>query len=156
MDLHQNDLRPDLLQDLLDPQEGIVRTVVHVHPADQVDHRYFARFGIEDLPAPARHLGGVVGRTDDLGAVIHIVHDLPLGPGMVAQGNAVGTGIQNVLRLVRGDAHHGGIFAVDHHKISACFPLQLPQIPADPFQTRIAHHIAYGKDLEIHGTAPPC
>ena len=69
---------------------------------------------------------------------------------MVAHGDAIRARIQNILRLIRGDANHRGILTVDHHKISAAFPLQLPQMAADLLHTRIAHHIAYGQNFELH------
>ena len=72
---------------------------------------------------------------------------------MVAHGNAVSAGIQDILRLVRRDAHHGSVFAVDHHKIRTCLSLQLAQMAAHPLQSRISHHVAYCQYLKFHSVS---
>ena len=150
MDLHQNNFCRNLLQNLIDLQEGIVRAVVHIAPADQIHHCHVTGPGFKNLPPPAGNLGGIVGRPDDLRAILHVVHDLPFGPGMVAHGNTVRTGIQNVLRLVGSDAHNGSIFSVDHHEIRTGLPLHLTQMAAHPLQSGAAHHIAYRQYLKFH------
>lgn len=59
-------------------------------------------------------------------------------------------GVQNAVRLIGGDAHHGGVFAVDHRKVRMILPLHLPQIPADLLQARIAYHIANRQYPKVH------
>jgi len=36
---------------------------------------------------------------------------------VIAEGDHIGTGIQNILALGRGHTHHGGILAIDHAKV---------------------------------------
>ena len=150
MNLHQNDFGIDFLQNFLHQQEGVVRAVVHIAPADEVDDGHGACLGVKHPPAPSGHLGGVIGGPQNLGAVLHVVHDLPLGPGVVAHGNHIRSGVQNVLRLMGKQTHHRGVFSVDHGKIRAGVPFQLPQAAAYPVKSRISHHVAYRQYLKIH------
>ena len=69
---------------------------------------------------------------------------------MIAHGDAVCTGIQNILRLIGGDAHHSGIFSVDHHKVRIMLPLQLAQMTAYPVQAGISHHISHSQYFPFH------
>ena len=100
--------------------------------------------------APSGNRRAVVGGPQNIEVLVQIVHNLPFAPGVVAQGDDVGSGIQDILRLVRGDAHYGGIFAIDDDEIGTCFPFQLPQVAADPVHTGVAYHIAYAKHLQFH------
>ena len=143
MHLHQHNLCIQIFQDLVDLQEGIIGAVVHIAPADQIDHRHRACLAVENTPTLTGQLGSQIGRPQDLGAILQIVHDLPLGEGVVAHGDHIGTGIQNILTLAGGHAYHRGIFTVYDDKIRTHIPLQFPQAAADPVKTRIAHHITY-------------
>ena len=154
VDLHQNDFRVNFLQGFFHHQEGVVRAVVHIAPANQVDHGYASRLGVKGGPASAGHLGGIVGGPEDLGAVVHVRHDVPLGPGVIAHGNHIGTGVQNLLALLGGHTHHRRVLSVDDYKIRACFAFQVTQRPADPVHTGATHHIAYSQHLEIHSHSP--
>ena len=40
-----------------------------------------------------------------------------LAPCVIAQSDHICTIVQQIFRLIGGDAHHCGIFTVDHHKI---------------------------------------
>ena len=150
VDLHQNDFRMDLLQDLIDQQEGVVGTVVHIAPADEIDHRHIPGVCLKDPPSPAGDLGRIVGRPEDPGTVVQVGHDLPLSPGVVSQGDDIRSRVQDLLRLIGCQPHHSGILAVDHREVHAVFPFDLPKASPHPFQAGISHHVAYRQYLKLH------
>ena len=60
------------------------------------------------------------------------------------------TGVKNILRLLGGHSHHGGILSIYHHEIRICLPLQLSQAAADAFHAGSAHHIANCQYFKVH------
>ena len=62
---------------------------------------------------------------------------------MVAKGDHVGTGIEDVLGLVWGDAHGGGVFAVDDGEVGAGLIFQPAQAAAQALQAGCSHHVAH-------------
>ena len=123
MKIHQN--IPRLLarwKDLVHHQEGVVRPVVHVAPADQVHHQQAqALRPVENAPALPRALRGKVGRTQHVRMLVQIGRDLLLGKRVVAQRDQVRARGKNIIRLPRGDAASSGVFAVDDDEIRALF-----------------------------------
>ena len=154
MHLHQNDFRLDLGQNLFNQQEGIVRAVVHVAAANQVDDRHIPRFALIHAPALSRHLGRIVGRAQNPAVFVQIVAQFPLAEGVIPHGNHICARVKNLLRLPGRHTHNRGIFPVDDGKIRPRFPLQIAQAAADPVKAGIAHHISHAQYLQNHGHSP--
>ena len=154
MDLHQDQGRIDLFQDLIHQQEGIVRGIVHAAAANEIHHRHVPGSGLVDAPAYAGGLRRQIGGPQDPAGIIQIVHDFPPGKAVVAQGDHIRPGIQNILRLVGRDAYRAGILSVHHRKIRLGLADQLSQTPAYPLHPRLTDHVPHSQHLKIHGLTP--
>ena len=94
----------------------------------------------------ARLAGGVIQRAQDIGLLVQIIADLPVGKGVVAQGDHVGPGVKDLLRLAGGDApaHGRGVFAVDHGEVGAHLLFQRAKAAVQDVHPGVAHHVADG------------
>ena len=110
------------LQLAVDRGEGIVQRV-HVHAAQQVDHQDpLAALGLEQLRAAARRVGEgrIVQRPDQPRLAHDVGQRLLLVPGVVAQRQAVGAGVEQLAGGGLGDAEAGGgVLGVDDHELEA-------------------------------------
>lgn len=82
----------------------------------------------------AGELLGKVGRAQQVTAVVQIVDDLHLTPGVVAQGHYIGPGVKDLLHLVGQYADTGSVLAIDHGEMDAVLPLDLAQMLAQKRQ----------------------
>ena len=46
---------------------------------------------------------------------------------MIAQRDDIGSGLQDLIRLLRSDSHHIGVFSVDHTETDVIFLLEIFQ-----------------------------
>ena len=94
--------------------EGIVEGV-HEDAADQVDDQdAAARMGLDQAGAAARRAGRIVGRAEQLGLALDEDERLALVPGVVAEGDRVGAGGEDLVADRLRDAEAaGGVLAVD-------------------------------------------
>src|SRR5699024_9532002 len=135
--------------------EGVFKVAVHLAPADEVDdpdaHPLWA---VVHPPAPAGHPAGVVGGTEGVAVALQEVGDLDAVPGVVAQGDHVGPGVEDLPGLPGQNAHAGGVLPVDHGEVDVLELFQLPQVAAQVFHPGIPHHVAHGQYVQYH-SAPP-
>ena len=98
----------------VDSGEGIVERV-HVEAAHDVDHENpVARARVDEVRAPSRSAGRVVHRAQQPRLAFDEDEGLALVPGMVAEGDGVGAGRQDLVADRLGDAEAaGGVLAVD-------------------------------------------
>ena len=143
MEVHKHDLRLGIFQYGVDGQERVVRVGVEREAADKVDDQHLARFGVEADAAASRALRGVVGRAYDAHLVVQVGLDLPARPGVVAERDAVGAGVEYGVHLPRRAADDICVFAVDDHKVR----FQLTAYGAQPalyiFKARRADSVAH-------------
>ena len=150
VEVHQNQLGVQLRQQLFHQQKGIVRAEGHVAAANEIHHSHRSGLGLKDAPAPARLLGRKVGGPQKIGTVFHHGDDVPTVPGVIAQGDDVGSGIQNLVGMGGRQTHHGGVFAVDHTEIHTILLLQLSQHGSEIFDAGGGYHIAHGQNVQFH------
>ena len=102
--------------------EGVVHGV-HMHPTQQVDHQHpMPALGLEQLGAATGGVGqdGIVGGADQARFSYYVGQGLALVPGVVAQGQAVGPGLEQLAGGVFGDAKAGGgVLGVDDDELQA-------------------------------------
>ena len=84
MNLHENKFCFDFWKDLIDHQKRIVRTVVHIDTADEIDHSHITEFGFVHAPTVSGHLRRIVGGAEDAAIFIQIVADLFFSKTVVA------------------------------------------------------------------------
>ena len=76
--------------------------------------------------------------------------DLPPVPGVVAKRDDVRTRIQNVLRLLRGDADAGGVLTVNNTKIDAVQLLERAQVLFEAPKSARTRHITDCHYTKVH------
>jgi hypothetical protein len=117
-----------------------------MHPAEQVDHQdAAARCGVEQPRSPARAIGQrrIVEGPDQARLAHDIGQGLLLVPGVVAQGQAVGAGLEQFARGVLGDAEtSGGVLGVDHHELQAQAAFQVRQMIGQTLAARTPDHVS--------------
>ena len=101
-----------LAQDAVGAQEGVVRAEGHLAPADEVHDEQAVALAVIDAKAAPGLLGGIVGRAQDVGAVVEVGHDLPLVIDVVAERDDVGARGKDLVGLVGRDADARGVLAV--------------------------------------------
>ena len=69
---------------------------------------------------------------------------------MVAQGDDIGSGVENELGLFGGKAHPVHILPVDHGEVDVVEAFQLPQMSVQKGEGAVAHHVAYGQKSKQH------
>ena len=97
---------------------------VQIAPADQRHDGDAQLAAVIHAAAAARHPAGEVGGPQDVAVVLQIVGDLHPAKGVVAQGDHVGSGGKQLVRLSGSQAGAGDILSVDHGKINAFQLLQ--------------------------------
>ena len=102
----------------VDRGEGIVERV-HEDAAHGVDHqRALAVLGVDQRGAAAGRAGGIVGRADQARRALDEDQRLALVPGVVAERDGVGAGVDQLVVDRLGDAEAaGGVLAVDHDQV---------------------------------------
>ena len=131
--------------------EQIVRELEKGDAPLEDDDRHGSGLAVEHAPAPAGGQRRVVRGPQEIGAVLHHGDDGALAEGVVAQGDEVGAGLEQVVGLLGVDADVGGVLAVDDAEIGAVGAFQPPQPPAQVVRAAGGHHVADGQDLELHG-----
>ena len=106
----------------LDGSERIVERV-HEHAAHGVDHqRALAVFGVDQSGAAAGRALGIIDRADQARRALDEHQRLALVPGVIAERDGVGAGVDHFVVDRFGDAEAAGrILAVDNHKIELPF-----------------------------------
>ena len=156
VEVHKHQVGLHLRQNPVGGVEGGVQVGIQLKPAHEVHHPQPQPLGpLIDPKAPAGEVGGKVGRPQDVGAVLQIVLDLQLVPGVVAQGDHIRPGVKNLLRVLGQQAQTGGVLPVDHGEVDVIFLLQGPQAAAQAVQAPLGHHIPHGKYIQQHGKVPP-
>ena len=129
---------------LLDGAERAVHRV-HVDAAQHIhDQHGLAGMGLEQIgPGAGRiHQARVVGRADQARLAHDIGQGLALVPAVVAQGQAVGPGHEQLFRRILGDAEAaGGVLGIDHHEVELQLPLQAGQMIAQTVPAGLADNI---------------
>ena len=142
MEVHQHRQTLQLFQDSVDFGKGIVGIEIHAAAADEIHHGDLTVVGFIDPNAAAGELGREVRRAQAALVVVQIGGDLPLVPGVVAQSDHIGAGVEDGLALRGRHAHHGGILPVDHAEIDFVLFPQFGQMFSQTIQTGGSHHIA--------------
>ena len=151
VEVHQGEGGLPLLQNLIHFGEGIVEVGVHAAPANEVDHPDGGAPGaVEHPPAPAGGPAGVVGGAENVGAALHLVHDLALAPGVVAHGDHVRPGGEDVPGLLGHQTVGGGVFPVDHGEVDVILAAEGGQVAAEKVHAALPHHIPDGQNVEFH------
>ena len=128
----------------LDRAERAVHRI-HVDAAQHIhDQHGLAALGLEQIGARPGgvHQARIVGRADQARLAHDIGQGLALVPAVVAQGQAVGTGHEQLARRVLGDAETArGVLCIDHHEIEFQVALQAGQVIAQPVPSGLADDI---------------
>ena len=124
VEVHQQQVIASPADKVVGRLEGAVQVGVQVHPAHDVQHAQPQPLTGIDPKAPAGHPAGIVGGAEDALLLVQIGADLDAVPGVVAQGDDIGPGLQDAPGLGGGDAHAGGVLSVDHGKVD---PQLFPQ-----------------------------
>jgi hypothetical protein len=137
----------------IDHREGIVERV-HEQPAHGVDHQHLPPARVAgDVAAGARRAGGEVEGTDQSRLAVDVAHDLALVPGMVARGDDIGAGGEDLLADLAGHAEAvGRVLAVDDREIRPQPLLQRRQVRVDGLTAGAADDVAAEQDA--HGFRP--
>ena len=154
VEVHKNDLLPDLFHVAVGDHEGVVGIAVQGKAAHQVQHANIAEGGLERVDPPAGTLGREVCRTQDLFSLVQVGLKLRPCPGVVAQGDHIRAGTENGVRLPGRDSHNVCVFPVDHHKIYiVLFPV-IPQALFQKAQPRFTAYISHRQNLNAHISPP--
>ena len=108
-----------LLQDLIDHAEGIVRPEVEIAPAQQIDDANRSDLRLKRSEPPSRQARQQIGRPQDIGAVVQIRADLAPVERMISECKDVCARVQHPVCLLWRQAGSAGIFTVDNAKINA-------------------------------------
>ena len=116
----------------------------HERPPHQMKNaQRFAARRREDITAPPRHSGRIVGRTQQTRLPGEHVENLLLVPGMVASGNHRDPEIEQIIHEIRRDAEPtSDVFAVAHHDIDRVVGNQLRQEASHGPSSRLAHNVS--------------
>ena len=150
VEVHQGQVGAAAAQQAVGHFKGVVQVGVQLRPAHQIQNGDAQPLAGVDAHAPARHPPGVVGGAENARLLVQIVPDLQPVPGVIAQGDHVGPGLQNAPGLGGGDAHAGGVLPVDHHKVGLRLLPQPVQTAGENVQAALAHHVANGQYIQKH------
>lgn len=151
MEVHQGDVRLILGENFIHLEKGIVKVGVHLTPADQVHHTDAqAPRTVKDSPAPAKGPAGIVGRADQVAAVVHIGRDLLFIPGVIAHCDYICSGGEDFLCLTGEQAVAGGIFSVDYGEVYLMELAKRRQMAMKELHTTVAHHVSHGQNTQLH------
>ena len=131
----------------VDGRKGIVERV-HEDAAHGVDHEHpLAVLGFDQRRAAARRAGRIVDRPDQGLGAFDEDQRLSLVPGMIAERDGVGAGVDQFAIDRLGDAEAaGGVLAVDHDQIELPVADEAGQALVDDGPPAAADHIADEKD----------
>jgi hypothetical protein len=133
----------------VDGGEGVVQRV-HVHAAERVDHQHALALGRVEEPGAAAgrvRQARVVDGADHPRLAPDVAERLLLVPGVVAERQAVGAGVEQLARGVLGDPEaRGGVLAVDHHELETQPPAQARQVLGQAVATRAADDVSEEPD----------
>ncbi len=131
----------------VDGGERIVQRI-HEDAAHDVGHQHAgAVAGDEEVRSPAGCSRREVGGADQLRLPLDEDQRLALVPDVVARGDRVGAGVDEVLADLLGDAEAArGILAVHHHEIEAIVGNQPRQAFGDGRPPGPAHHVAHEQE----------
>jgi len=107
----------DLAQRLVDGHERRAARL-HEQVARQVDHPERAAVALDRAGAAAGLAAEVVGRAHDRAALVEVGPELAVAVGVVAEGDHVHPGGEQLVRVLGGDADPArGVLAVGHHPV---------------------------------------
>ena len=153
MEVDQDDFFPDLRHVSVGNDEGVIRVGIESEFSHQVQYAHIPEIAVVDIDAAARALGRVVCRAQDAGALVEIGLQLGTRPGVVAEGDDIGPGAEDHVRLLWGDADHIGVFTVYHREGDAVLLLKGFQLFVQCVQPRLAAHIAHRQYFHNHRLA---
>ena len=134
--------------------EGGGEVAVQLKAAHEIQHADAKPLGaFKHTEAPAGEIGGEVGRAQDIGALVQVIRDLEPAPGVVAQGDDIGSGVENFIGVAGQQAQPGGVFAVDDGEVDVVFFFQSPEVVVQAVKPPLRHHVPDGKDVQQHGWA---
>ena len=81
---------------------------------------------------------------------VEVTADLHFAEGVVAERDDVRARGEDVLRVIRRQADHRGVFAVDDRELDALALLEAPQAAAQVLHAARAHHVAHREDVIDH------
>ena len=137
-------------QKLVRRGERIRGVEAQVAAADEVHHRDARRAAVVDRIAASRHAAAEVRGAQDIGAVVEVIADLHFAEGVVAERDDVRARGEDVVRVIRRQADHRGVFAVDNREMDALALLEAPQAAAQVLHAARAHHVAHREDVIDH------
>ena len=115
-----------------------------------------ARPQSKNAVAPPRHARAEIVRPQNIRAVVKVVGDLHLAECVVAKRDDVRSRGEDALGVVRRQADHRGILAVDHGEVDVLEFFSRRADGARAADTAAAHHIADGQNIVEHGVPPLC
>ena len=118
---------------------------VHAAPPDQADHDDLPRRGVVDPPATAWELRREIRGAENAGGFLEVGDDLPPVPGVVAERDDVGSGVQHPFGLLRLEADHHGVFTVDGAETDVVSLFKPRQAVLQKGEARRRDDIAYGQ-----------
>ena len=130
-----------LAQNAVGTQKRIIRAESHLAPANQVHDEQAVALAIIDAPATSWLLGRVIGRTQDVRAVVQIRDNLTFIVNVVAQRDDIGTGIKNVICLIGCDTHARSILAVYDGEIDGMLLFERAQQPSERIKAGFGDHV---------------
>ena len=136
---------------------GLERAVdrVHEHAADQIHHRDLDAVGRpEAAPADARRAGRKIRRTQQTRFALEVIEDLPLAPDVIAGGEHVDAGVEQLAATVRIDpGATRNVLAVGDHEARLGAMDELRQQPAHGEPPGFADDVAEEEDVHREGQA---
>ena len=130
-----------LAQNTVGTQKWIVRAEGHLAPANQVHDEQAVALAIINAPAASGLLGCVIGRAQDVRAVVQIRDDLALIVNVIAQRDDIGAGIKNVICLIGCDTHARSILAVYDGEIDGMLLFERAQQPSERIKAGFGDHV---------------
>ena len=132
-------------------RERIVERI-HEDAAHGVDHQHMpAILGIDHRRAAARRAGGIVDRADQPRRAFDEHQGLALVPGVIAERDRIGAGVEQLLIDRLGDAEAaGGVLAVDHDEIELPVGDQARQAFGDDMASAAPDDIADEKNTHAY------
>lgn len=133
--VHQDDLLTNLAHIAVCDGEGVVGVAVQGEATEEVHYADIPEGRPENGDPASGALGSIVYGTQNPGFNGQIVLHLGTDPGVVAKGNDIGPGAENLLSLFRGDADYISVFTVDNGEGDLIGLLKLLQIAFQKLQT---------------------
>ena len=139
----------------LHPREGIVQRV-HEDPAHDIHHQHAgAVLGLQQIGAATGRACGIIQWADEARLAGDEDQRLLLVPGVIAQGHAIGAGLDDLPTDGLGDAEAPRrVFAIHHHEIELPVPAQAGQAVEEDVAPGAAHDVA--DEENPHGVSLSC